>query len=578
MGRSAFAFPERTGAAGVPRELTEILLSRGKIDRGALQRAAHLRTVSGEPIHRILPRLGLVSEEDMAYALAESLDLALVAGGDFPRRPVLADRVAVGFLRQSRVLPIAETASEIHVAMADPLDSYAIDALKLLVDKPVKLVVAVPAELERQIDRLYGDGKAEEAERLRDAAQAAKPVDAGDVERLKDLASDAPVVRLVNRMIAEAASRRASDIHIEPFEGRLRLRYRIDGMLTDVEAPPLELHPGIVSRIKVMSGLDIVERRLAQDGRCKTSVEGRDMDMRVSVVPTLHGEAVVLRLLDRARAPLDLGRLGFADTNLKRLVDALGHGNGIVLVTGPTGSGKTTTLYAGLQRLNGPERKIVTVEDPIEYQLPGVNQIQVNPRIGLTFATLLRSVLRHDPDIIMVGEIRDVETARIAVQAALTGHLVLSTLHTNSAAGAVTRLIDMGVESYLLTSALRCIVAQRLVRTLCPDCREEAVEAPETLRALGIMPDDRSRGRPHVYRAGGCARCGNSGYLGRSSVAEVLPLGETVRRLILQHADATAIERTARAEGMKTMREDGLAKALAGQTTVEEVLRVTQAD
>jgi len=562
----------------VARELTEILLSRGKVDRGALQRAAHLRNVSGEPIHRILPRLGLVSEEDMAYALAESLGLAVVAGGDFPRRPVLADRVAVGFLRQSRVLPIAETASEIHVAMADPLDRYAIDALKLLVDKPVKPVVAVPAELDRQIDRLYGDGKAEEAERLRDAAEAARPVDAGDVERLKDLASGAPVIRLVNRMIAEAVSRRASDIHIEPFEGRLRLRYRIDGMLADIEPPPLELHAGIVSRVKVMSGLDIVERRLAQDGRCKTSVEGRDVDMRVSIMPTLHGEAVVLRLLDRARAPLDLGKLGFADTNLKRLVDALGHGNGIVLVTGPTGSGKTTTLYAGLQRLNGPERKIVTVEDPIEYQLPGVNQIQVNPRIGLTFAASLRSVLRHDPDIIMVGEIRDVETARIAVQAALTGHLVLSTLHTNSAAGAITRLVDMGVESYLLTSALRCIVAQRLVRTLCPDCRQAAAEAPEALRALGIMPDDQRRGRPHVYRAKGCARCGNSGYLGRSSVAEVLPLTETMRRLILQHADAATLERTARAEGMKTMREDGLAKALAGQTTVEEVLRVTQAD
>jgi len=562
----------------VPRELTEILLSRGKIDRGALQRAAHLRTVSGEPIHRILPRLGLVSEEDMAYALAESLGLALVAGGDFPRQAILGDRVAVGFLRQSRVLPIAETASEIHVAMADPLDRYAIDALKLLVDKPVRPVVAVPAELDRQIEILYGDGKAEESARMRDAAHAAKPVDAHDVARLQDMASGAPVVRLVNRMVAEAVSRRASDIHIEPFEGRLRLRYRIDGMLVDIEAPPLELHAGIVSRVKVMSGLDIVERRLAQDGRCNTSVEGREVDLRVSILPTLYGEAVVLRVLDRARAPLDLAKLGFADTNLQRLTDGLNHGNGILLVTGPTGSGKTTTLYAALQRLNGPERKIVTVEDPVEYQLPGVNQIQINPRIGLNFATMLRSVLRHDPDIIMVGEVRDVETARIAVQAALTGHLVLSTLHTNSAAGAITRLIDMGVEPYLLTSALRCIVAQRLVRTLCPDCRQSASEAPETLRALGIMPDDLAKGRPHVYRAKGCAKCIDTGYLGRSTVAEVLPLSETMRRLILQHADASALERTARAEGMKTMREDGLAKALSGQTTIEEVLRVTQAD
>jgi len=588
----------------VARELTDILLSRGKLDRGALQRAVHLRSVSGEPIHHILPRLGLVSEEDMAHALAESLELGLARNGDFPARPLLADRVAVDFLRQSRVLPIAETASEIRVAMADPLDRYAIEALRLLVDKPVKAVVAVPAELERQIDRLYGDGRAAEAERLRQDAQTRKPADTQDVERLKDLASGAPVIRLVNRLIAEAVTRRASDIHVEPFEGSLRLRLRIDGELRPIDAPPLELHAAIVSRVKVMAGLDIVERRLAQDGRCKTSVEGRDIDLRVSIVPTLHGEAVALRVLDRAQAPLDLGRLGFTDTALQRLSDALGHGNGILLVTGPTGSGKTTTLYAGLQRLNGPERKIVTVEDPVEYQLPGISQIQVNPRIGLGFPSILRSVLRHDPDVIMVGEIRDAETARIAVQAALTGHLVLSTLHTNSAAGAVTRLIDMGVETYLLTSAVRAIVGQRLVRTLCQHCRSPYAEAPEALRALGLTAEAATamaavavaagagsagavgagagaaaRGRrPVLYRAKGCERCGNTGYLGRSSVAEVLPLGDRIRRLVLERADVLEIERTARADGMKTMREDGLAKALAGQTTLEEVLRVTQAD
>ncbi|MCK6449766.1 MAG: type II secretion system ATPase GspE [Alphaproteobacteria bacterium] len=570
------------------RELTDILLSRGKIDRGGLQRATHLRSVSGEPIHRILPRLGLVSEEDMAVALAESLGIGLARTGDFPSEPLLGDRVAVDFLRQSRVLPIAESAAEIRVAMADPLDGYAIEALRLLVDKPVRPVVAVPAELDRQIDRLYGDGRAAEAERMRQAAQQARPVDTQDVERLKDMASGAPVIRLVNRMISEAVTRRASDIHIEPFEGALRLRFRIDGLLRPVEPPPLELHQGIVSRVKVMAGLDIVERRLAQDGRCKISVEGRDIDLRVSIVPTLHGEAVVLRILDRAQAPLDFARLGFADTPLKRLTDALEHGNGIVLVTGPTGSGKTTTLYAALQRLNGPERKIVTVEDPIEYQMPGVNQIQVNPRIGLGFANILRSVLRHDPDIIMVGEIRDVETARIAVQAALTGHLVLSTLHTNSAAGAITRLVDMGVESYLLTSALRAIVAQRLVRTLCPHCRVAYSETSEMLRAVGLAPAPlppeplslaavRAR-RPVLYRAKGCGQCNGGGYVGRSSVAEVLPMTESIRRLVLDRVDAPEIERAARAEGMRTMREDGLAKAVDGQTTLEEVLRVTQAE
>jgi general secretion pathway protein E len=565
----------------VARELTEILLSRGKIDRGGLQRATHLRQVSGEPIHHILPRLGLVSEEDMAQALAESLGLRLAASADFPARPLLADRVAVDFLRQSRVLPIAETASEIRVAMADPLDRYAIEALKLLVDKTIQPVVAVPAELDRQIERLYGDGRAAEAERLRETAAAhsalaRKPADNPDIERLRDLASGAPVIRLVNRMIAEAVTRRASDIHVEPFEGSLRLRFRIDGQLRAMEAPPAELHPAIVSRVKVMAGLDIVERRLAQDGRCKTTVEGREIDLRVSIVPTLHGESVVLRILDRAQAPLDLGKLGFADAPLKRLVEGLSQGNGIVLVTGPTGSGKTTTLYAGLQRLNGPERKIVTVEDPVEYQLPGVNQIQVNPRIGLGFATILRSVLRHDPDVIMVGEIRDVETARIAVQAALTGHLVLSTLHTNSAAGAITRLVDMGVEPYLLTSALRAIVGQRLVRTLCPHCRAPHAEPAAALRAIGVAADPTRQ--PALCRARGCERCGGTGYLGRSSVAEVLAVGERIRRLVLERSDAVEIERAARAEGMRTMREDGLAKALAGQTTLEEVLRVTQAE
>ncbi|MCC7046310.1 MAG: type II secretion system ATPase GspE [Alphaproteobacteria bacterium] len=572
------------------RELTDILLSRGKIDRGGVQRATHLRSVSGEPIHHILPRLGLVSEEDMAQALAESLGLGIAASADFPPRPILADRVAVDFLRQSRVLPIAETNSEIRVAMADPLDSFAIEALRLLVDKAIRPVVAVPAELERQIDRLYGDGRAAEAERLRQSAAAQtalarKPAEAQDVERLKDLASGAPVIRLVNRLIAEAVTRRASDIHVEPFEGSLRLRFRIDGALRPIEAPPPELHPAIVSRVKVMAGLDIVERRLAQDGRCKTTVEGRDIDLRVSIVPTLHGESVVLRILDRAQAPLDLGKLGFTDTALQRLTDGLGHGNGIVLVTGPTGSGKTTTLYAGLQRLNGPERKIVTVEDPVEYQLPGVNQIQVNQRIGLGFASILRSVLRHDPDVIMVGEIRDVETARIAVQAALTGHLVLSTLHTNSAAGAITRLIDMGVENYLLTSSLRAIVAQRLVRTLCPHCRTPYAESAAALRAIGLAaeaagaPAAAKGARPPVlYRAKGCERCAGSGYLGRSSVAEVLPITDRIRRLILERSDAIEIERAARGEGMRTMREDGLAKALAGQTTLEEVLRVTQAE
>ncbi len=550
-------------------DLTDILRDWGKLDERGLSRAQGLTQVSGEPLHLILCRLGLVGEADMAKALAENLELPLVGEANYPARPVLADRVATSFLRTSRVLPLADGADAVAVAMADPLDRYAVEALELLLEKPVARWVAVPADLDRQIERLYGDGTAAAAPGAVDA------VDSADIERLKDMASEVPVVRLVNQMIAEAVAARASDIHIEPQEGELRLRLRIDGMLRPVKAPPAALHAGIVSRIKIMASLNIVERRLPQDGRCKVNVQGREIDIRVSCVPAMHGESVALRILDKASAPLDLDRLGFDAVLLDRLRDLLDRATGILLVTGPTGSGKTTTLYAALQRLNTAERKIVTVEDPIEYQLPGVNQIQVRPRIGLGFANILRSVLRHDPDVIMIGEIRDLETARIAMQASLTGHLVLSTLHTNSAAGAVTRLADMGVEPYLITSTVRGIVAQRLLRTLCAACREAYEAPPEMLRALGIE-HPASDPAPSFQRAPGCAKCGETGYDGRTGVSEMLTMSETIRALVLDRADALDIERVACAEGMQSMRLDGLGKVRAGVTTVEEVLRVTQ--
>jgi general secretion pathway protein E len=432
--------------------------------------------------------------------------------------------------------------------------------MRLLVDKPVRPHVAAPAAIEAAIVRLYGAAAAPSL------APAAERVRSVDIERLADQAADAPVIRLVDRMIAEALAARASDIHLEPTEAGLRLRLRIDGVLRAREAPPAALHPALVSRIKVMAGLDIAEKRLPQDGRASASVQGRDIDVRVSTLPTVHGESVVLRLLDKAQAPLDLDALGFA-ADLRDGIDrVLRATSGIVLVTGPTGSGKTTTLYAALQRLDTDAANVVTVEDPVEYRLADINQIQVRPRIGLDFATVLRSVLRHDPDVVLIGEIRDSETARIAVQAALTGHLVLSTLHTNDAASAVTRLVDMGVEPYLITSTLRAVLAQRLVRRLCGKCCRQVPAA-----GLG-QPGDGTLGV-----AAGCDACGD-GYRGRAAIGELLVMDEAQNRLVLGGADAGALRRQALAAGMRSLRDDGLVKAAAGETSLEEVLRVTQAD
>jgi general secretion pathway protein E len=464
------------------------------------------------------------------------------------------------------VLPLADRPDALILAMADPLDRYALDAIQLLVGKPVKAVVAVPAELERALARLYGDSG--------DHAEVAKAVvgeaiDAGDVQRLRDQASEAPVVRLVNALIAQALEARASDIHIEPFEGRLRMRLRIDGVLRDIEAPPVSLAPAITSRVKIMAALDIAERRLPQDGRLKATVQGRDIDLRVSCVPTLYGESVVLRLLDKSQAPLELAALGFAADLEQGLGTLLALPNGILLVTGPTGSGKTTTLYAALQRLNRGHAKILTAEDPVEYQLEGINQVQVRPKIGLDFAAILRSLLRQDPDIILVGEVRDRETAAIAVQSALTGHLVLSTLHTNDAAGAITRLIDMGVEPFLLTSTVRGILAQRLVRLLCPDCKEPY--APSAALAAELPA-----GTKTLHRAKGCPACNHSGYRGRAAVAELLVIDDDLRGRVLAREDAGALHAAAAARGMRPLRDDGLRLAASGATSIEEVLRVTQ--
>lgn len=555
------------------QSLSEALVQAGKLDARGLDRAFRLRSDAREGLIELLPRLGLISERDLAEAIARHLGLPLVTQRDYPDFPVLEDKISARFLRDAHVLPLSMDPDGISLAMADPLNRFAIDAVRLITKQPVKSRVAVPAELEAAIDRLHGKDQTAAAQLVEMATGAED--DSLDADRLKDLASEAPVIRLVNQLIFKAIEQRASDIHIEPSEDRLRVRYRIDGVLREVDAPPVRLRAAIVSRIKIMARLNIAERRLPQDGRIKMSVRGVPVDLRIATVPTMHGESVVMRLLNRDAVRLDFASLGIEGRNLDAYLKILERPHGIVLVTGPTGSGKTTTLYASLVRLNTPERKILSVEDPVEYQLDGINQIQVKPSIGLDFANVLRSLLRHDPDIMMVGEIRDLETAEIAVQAALTGHLVLSTLHTNSAASSITRLLDMGVREFLLTSTINGVAAQRLVRTLCRHCREPFHPMPELVDQLGL---DRYGRREEIvlHRPVGCPECNGSGYYGRTSIFEVLAVDDAIRRLILRHAEASELQRAAIEQGMRTMYDDGMVKALGGDTTAEEVLKVTR--
>ncbi len=554
--------------------LETALLDHGDMDPDALRRARRVCEETGDRLDMVLTRLGLASEQAIAQALARHLNLALVAGDDFPAAAVLEERLSAQFLRGARAVALAETEASVILAMADPLDGYTVDAVRLAAEKDVEVRIATPSAIDRALARLYGAAPESMGE-IVDAAGADLQTTEEDIARLRDMASGAPVVRLVSHLINKAAEMGASDIHIEPFEQALKVRFRIDGVLVEMEAPPIALRPAIASRVKLMARLNIAESRLPQDGRFQVHVQGREIDLRVSTVPTLYGESVVLRLLDRGSVALELPALGFADTNLEAYLSVLDQPTGILLVTGPTGSGKTTTLYSSLVRLNTGDRKIVTVEDPVEYHLEGVNQVQVRPRIGLTFADALRSLLRQDPDIMMIGEIRDLETAEIAVQAALTGHKVLSTLHTNSAAATVTRLLDMGVEDYLLTSTVNGIVAQRLVRLICDDCSAPKPVLGEIVDELGL--DRFFQGAPPVLAEGtGCAACNGTGYRGRTGIVEILTMTDAVRKAIVARAGAQDVQRAATLAGMTTMFEDGIKKAVAGITTLEEVLRVTR--
>ena len=552
------------------------LIRQGKLQTADLERSQVIAAERNAALNPLMVRLGLVSEKDLAATVMELHNLPNLEDSDIPEQAVEISGLSAKFLLDAGIVPLRAEGEYLIVGTADPEDDYSLKALELATEKKLTLKVGAISQIERALDRLYSDGRSS-LDHLVDGlpAESAGLQATESTDRLRDMACEAPIVRIVNLLFSRAVESRASDIHIEPFENRLDVRYRIDGVLQDAESPPAHATAAILSRIKLMAKLNIAERRLPQDGRIQIQSHGKTIDLRVSTVPTLHGESLVLRLLDKEQVTLDFSTLGFTpemQITLGRLLD-LPHG--IILSTGPTGSGKTTTLYTALQRLNTRERKILTVEDPVEYQLPGINQMQVKPQINLTFANALRSIVRQDPDVIMIGEMRDLETAAIAVQSALTGHLVLSTLHTNDAGSSVTRLLDMGVEDYLLTSTLNGILAQRLVRVLCPHCRQAYPPLPDLVEELGLL---RLSGGDAItlYRTGGCAHCSATGYRGRQVIAELLVLSDPVRRAILAKADGTEIQRIALAQGMETMKTDGLRKALAGTTTIEEVTRVTQ--
>ena len=556
-------------------EIGNILVSSGRLSSVDLQKAERLQKESGERIEGILSKLGLVSERDLAEALATQFRVPLVDTREYPEVSLLEEDISVKFLKEAQVIPLSEDDNGITVAMVDPGDEYAVHALELASGKQIAVRVGLPSDVESAFERLYGSGQSAMGQIVESIGNAEEIGDEEDIAHLRDQASEAPVVRLVNLTISRAVEARASDIHIEPFENRLKVRYRVDGVVREVESPPARLAAAVISRIKLMAKLNIAERRLPQDGRIQLRVQGKTIDLRVSTVPTMYGESVVMRILDKQSVLLDFESIGFRADMLEQFLHILMMPHGIILVTGPTGSGKTTTLYTALQKLNTPHLKILTVEDPVEYQLEGVNQIQVKPQIDLTFANALRAIVRQDPDVIMIGEMRDRETAGIAVQSALTGHMVLSTLHTNDSASGVTRLLDMGVEDYLLTSTVNGILAQRLVRTLCPQCREPYEVIPEVIDELKLRRYV-SDGPVRLYRPAGCEACNSIGYYGRAAIMELLVISDDIRRLVLQHADAGEIFRQAQREGMWSMYEDGLSKAVSGVTTVEEVLRVTQ--
>ncbi len=568
----------RVGALKSRKLIGQVFLDRGLVDEEELHTALSLQAESKEKLGKLLVDLGYVSEKDCLDIVSEHLNIRAITGPEYPSVPVIENVLTHRFMKQCKFVPVALEDNVLTLAMTDPLDHATMNSVQQATGFQVKAVLGAESEIMDVIEKFYGSAASTLGRIIEgiDEDNIENLDEIEDIEQLKDLASEAPVIRLVNLIISKAIEARASDVHIEPFEKDLKVRYRIDGILHDVESPPKKLKAALISRVKIMAKLNIAERRLPQDGRIKLKVLGKDIDLRVSTIPTMYGESVVMRILDKSNTSLyNIRSLGFPEDSLKDFESLIRRPHGILLVTGPTGSGKTTTLYSALDTINLPDKKIITIEDPVEYQMDGVNQIHVNTQIGLTFASGLRHIVRQDPDVIMVGEIRDLETAEIAIRAALTGHLVFSTLHTNDAPSAITRLVDMGAEDYLIASSLLGVLAQRLVRVICPDCKEEVFPVPEMLDEIGFR-----RGNGHdpdrFFEGRGCERCGNTGFIGRMGIYELMIINDDLRKLTVGKADSNQIRKKAVECGMRSLRDDGWLKVRQGVTAISEVLRVTQ--
>jgi len=550
-----------------------LLKSNGKLSDSDLAKAKRMQKSSmDDTLPQLLIKLGLCSDSDIAQTFTQSSGIGRVTAEHYPPQTPFDDNVSRRFLKHHHVAGLEADGDRLKIAVMDPEDDYVVHALQLATGKRIEIGIGQVSEIDAALELQYGEGKSQMDKLVDDLT--VDEVGNEDLEHLKDLASEAPIIKMVNFILQKAVESRASDVHIEPFEQSLKVRLRIDGVLQDIDSPPVASTAAVLSRIKIMAKLNIAERRLPQDGRIKLQMIGKELDLRVSTIPTLYGESVVIRLLDKENAVLDFAALGFAGKQAQQFMEVLAQPHGIILITGPTGSGKSTSLYAALKQLNTSERKIITVEDPVEYQMEGINQIQAKPQIGLTFASALRSIVRQDPDVIMIGEMRDLETAKIAVQSALTGHLVLSTLHTNDAAAGITRLQDMGLEEYLLSSTINGILAQRLVRKLCPLCKQAHPASEILIEEMQLrrwQPD----GDILLHKPIGCQACNGIGYKGRLAIIEFLTMTDSIRKQIMKHEEAFVIQQQAIQEGMQTMYEDGIGKALKGVTTLEEVLRVT---
>ena len=559
------------------RPFLSFLIESGAVSKESLEKIVPSNGSAGNlSIEGLLVTSGVMTEKELMSSVEQFYGVPPATLSDFPQEPPLLNNLSIQFMKEAKFIPARLTDNELTVIMSNPLDFYTFDAIRLVTGYEVRALYGKEDGILSAIEQNYGSGLTSMEKIIEDIESGStyQGEDEESIDHLRDMASEGPVIRLVNLIITRAIETRASDIHFEPFEDLFRVRYRIDGVLHDVESMPKKLQAAMISRVKIMAKLNIAERRLPQDGRIMLRVKGKEIDFRVSTVPTIHGESIVLRILDKSNIVLDVKKLGFPGDTLEEFQELIKRPHGIILVTGPTGSGKTTTLYCALEKINSPEKKIITVEDPVEYQLKGINQIQVKPSIGLTFANALRSIVRQDPDVILIGEIRDAETAEIAIQSALTGHLVLSTLHTNDAPSAITRLIDMGMEDYLLSSTIIGVLAQRLVRVACPHCQVPCTPDPALLREMRLDLKDLSNFQ--ISEVKGCESCSQTGYWGRQGIFEFFKITDEIQGLVLGKKDSNIIKEAARKQGMRTLREDGWLKVKQGITTISEVLRVTQ--